>query len=126
MTILLFVLLIGLAIIAAIDYFWQRHIFIQGLRMTKQEIKDEFKQTEGSPEVKAKIRRKQMEASANTAKQAAALEDVNNATTSEILENHHGVYSSTQTRNSDAFAIIIFLSRSLAATPPTKTRELSP
>ena len=27
--------------------------------MTKQEIKDEFKQTEGSPEVKAKIRRKQ-------------------------------------------------------------------
>jgi len=77
---LIFVLAIGLAIIAAIDYFWQRHIFIQGLRMTKQEIKDEFKQTEGSPEVKAKIRRKQMEASANTAKQAAALEDVPNAT----------------------------------------------
>ena len=77
---LLFLLLIGLAIIAAIDYFWQRHIYMQGLRMTKQEIKDEFKQTEGSPEVKAKIRRKQMEASANTAKNAAALEDVQNAT----------------------------------------------
>ena len=77
---LLFILLVGLAIIAAIDYFWQRHIFMQGLRMTKQEIKDEFKQTEGSPEVKAKIRRKQMEASANTAKNAAALEDVQNAT----------------------------------------------
>ena len=77
---LLFILLIGLAIIAAIDYFWQRHIFIQGLRMTKQEIKDEFKQTEGSPEVKAKIRRKQMEASANAAKQASALNDVEDAT----------------------------------------------
>ena len=77
---LLFFLLIGLAIIAAIDYFWQRHIFMDGLRMTKQEIKDEFKQTEGSPEVKAKVRRKQMEASANTAKHAAALEDVKNAT----------------------------------------------
>lgn len=77
---LLFILLVGLAIIAAIDYFWQRHIFIQGLRMTKQEIKDEFKQTEGSPEVKAKIRRKQMEASANAAKQASALDDVKNAT----------------------------------------------
>ena len=51
---LLFVLLVGLAIIAAIDYFWQRHIFIQGFEMTKQEIKDEFKQTEGSPEVKAR------------------------------------------------------------------------
>jgi len=77
---LLFFLLIGLAIIAAIDYFWQRHIFMDGLRMTKQEIKDEFKQTEGSPEVKAKVRRKQMEASANTAKNAAALDDVQNAT----------------------------------------------
>ena len=77
---LLFVLLVGLAIIAAIDYFWQRHIFIQGLRMTKQEIKDEFKQTEGSPEVKAKIRRKQMEASANASKQASALNDVKDAT----------------------------------------------
>ena len=77
---LLFVLLVGLAIIAAIDYFWQRHIFIQGLRMTKLEIKDEFKQTEGSPEVKAKIRRKQMEASANAAKQASALNDVKDAT----------------------------------------------
>ena len=77
---LLFVLLVGLAIIATIDYFWQRHIFIQGLRMTKQEIKDEFKQTEGSPEVKAKIRRKQMEASANAAKQASALNDVKDAT----------------------------------------------
>ena len=77
---LLFILLIGLAIIAAIDYFWQRHIFIQGLKMTKQEIKDEFKQTEGSPEVKAKIRRKQMEASANASKQASALENVQDAT----------------------------------------------
>ena len=77
---LLFILLIGLAIIAAIDYFWQRHIFIQGLKMTKQEIKDEFKQTEGSPEVKAKIRRKQMEASANASKQASALENVEEAT----------------------------------------------
>ncbi len=77
---LLFILLIGLAIIAGIDYFWQRHIFIQGLKMTKQEIKDEFKQTEGSPEVKAKIRRKQMEASANASKHAAALENVHEAT----------------------------------------------
>ena len=83
---LLFVLLVGLAIIAAIDYFWQRHIFIQGLRMTKQN-KDEFKQTEGSPEVKAKIRRKQMEASANAAKQASALDDVKDATT--VITNPH-------------------------------------
>jgi flagellar biosynthetic protein FlhB len=88
---LLFILLIGLAIIAAIDYFWQRHIFIQGLKMTKQEIKDEFKQTEGSPEVKAKIRRKQMEASANASKQASALENVQEATTVITNPTHFAV-----------------------------------
>ena len=70
----------GLLIIAFIDYFWQRHTFLQSLRMTKQEIKDEFKQSDGSPEVKAKIRRKQIEASAQAAKNAASIEDVPNAT----------------------------------------------
>ena len=56
-------LLTALAFIAAIDYFWQRHVHIQQLKMTKQEVKDEHKQTDGSPEVKAKIRRMQMEKS---------------------------------------------------------------
>ncbi len=73
-------LLIALAIIAAIDYFWQRHVHMQQLKMTKQEIKDENKQTEGSPEVKAKIRRMQMEKSRESGKQREALEDVSNAT----------------------------------------------
>ena len=35
--------------------------------MTKQEVKDEHKQTDGSPEVKAKIRRMQMENQENPA-----------------------------------------------------------
>ena len=48
--------------------------------MSKQEQKDEHKQTDGSPEVKAKIRRMQMESSANAARQQAALEDVPHAT----------------------------------------------
>ena len=77
---LLGMLLIILAIIAMIDYFWQRHTHIQSLRMTKQEVKDEYKQTEGSPEVKAKIRRMQMETAANAGRQQAALDDVPDAT----------------------------------------------
>ena len=48
--------------------------------MTRQELKDEHKQTEGSPEVRAKIRRMQMETSQNAAKQREALDDVQNAT----------------------------------------------
>ena len=73
-------LLTALAIIAAIDYFWQRHVHIQELKMTKQELKDEHKQTDGSPEVKAKIRRMQMEKSRESSKQREALENVSNAT----------------------------------------------
>ena len=50
------------------------------MRMSRQDQKEEFKQTEGSPEVKAKIRRMQMEASANASKQREALSQVGEAT----------------------------------------------
>ena len=73
-------LLLVLAVIAFIDFMYQRHTHIKSLKMSKQEQKDEHKQTEGSPEVKAKIRRMQMEKSANAARQTAALDDVASAT----------------------------------------------
>ena len=73
-------LLLALAVIAFIDFMYQRHTHTKSLKMSKQEQKDEHKQTEGSPEVKAKIRRMQMEKSANAARQNAALDDVASAT----------------------------------------------
>ena len=48
--------------------------------MSRQDQKDEYKQTEGSPEVKAKIRRMQMETAANSTKQREAVKDVTEAT----------------------------------------------
>ena len=73
-------LLLALAVIAIIDFLYQRHTHTKSLKMSKQEQKDEHKQAEGSPEVKAKIRRMQMEKSANAARQTAALDDVASAT----------------------------------------------
>jgi flagellar biosynthetic protein FlhB len=73
-------LLVVLAVIALLDYMWQRHTHIKELKMSKQDQKDEYKQTDGSPEVKAKIRRMQMENSANAARQQTALNDVPSAT----------------------------------------------
>ena len=73
-------LLVSLLIIAVLDYFYQRYEHIKSLRMTKQELKDEYKQTEGSPEVRAKIRRLQMESAAKSAKQQEALENMGSAT----------------------------------------------
>ena len=78
--ILIGALLISLMIIGAIDYFYQRYEHIKSLRMTKQEVKDEYKQTEGSPEVRAKIRRLQMESATKSAKQQEALENMGEAT----------------------------------------------
>jgi flagellar biosynthetic protein FlhB len=42
--------------LAALDYVFQRWSFEKSLRMTKQEIKEEFKQTEGDPLIKSRIR----------------------------------------------------------------------
>lgn len=45
-----------LFIIAIMDYLFQRHDFMQKMMMSKQELKDEFRQTEGDPVVKGKLR----------------------------------------------------------------------
>ncbi|MCM1159987.1 MAG: flagellar biosynthesis protein FlhB [Roseburia sp.] len=50
-------------IIAAIDFIYQKRKFRKDQMMTKQEIKEEFKQSEGDPQIKGKIRQKMREAS---------------------------------------------------------------
>jgi len=51
----------ALALIAAIDVPWQLHQHTEKLKMTRQELRDEHKDSDGSPEVKRKIRRMQQE-----------------------------------------------------------------
>lgn len=53
----------SLILIALIDVPFQKWNHIKQLRMTKQELKDEHKETEGSPEVKGRIRRLQIQLS---------------------------------------------------------------
>lgn len=48
-----------LLILALFDYFYQRWELRKNLRMTKKEVKDEYKQTEGNPQIKSKIRQRQ-------------------------------------------------------------------
>lgn len=47
---------LAMAIVAGADLIWSRHHWRQNLRMTKQEVKDEVKQSEGDPIVKARMR----------------------------------------------------------------------
>jgi flagellar biosynthetic protein FlhB len=65
-----------LIIAAAIDVPYQIYEFNKKMKMTKQEVKDEFKDTEGRPEVKAQIRRKQREMAMGQMMEAVADADV--------------------------------------------------
>ena len=65
-----------LLIAAAIDVPYQIYEFNKKMKMTKQEVKDEFKDTEGRPEVKAQIRRKQREMAMGQMMEAVADADV--------------------------------------------------
>lgn len=54
-------MLVVVAVFAAIDLVWQRFSFMRRMRMSRQEIRDEMKQSEGDPQVKMKIRQLRME-----------------------------------------------------------------
>jgi flagellar biosynthetic protein FlhB len=53
----------SLLIISAVDYFFQWRKHEKEIKMSKQEIKEEYKQMEGNPEIKSKIKQKQREIS---------------------------------------------------------------
>ncbi len=55
------VILLIFLILALMDLLFVRYTYFKSLRMSKQEIKDEYKQMEGDPKIKAKIRQIQMQ-----------------------------------------------------------------
>ena len=66
----------GLLLLAAIDAPYQWFSHARKLRMSKQEVRDEYKQAEGSPEVKGRIRRLQAERSRRRMMEAVPSADV--------------------------------------------------
>jgi len=54
---------VALIIMGAFDYMYQWWEYEKGLMMSKQEVKEEYKQMEGNPEIKSKIRQKQRQIS---------------------------------------------------------------
>ena len=48
-------------VIAVLDYVYQKYEFEKSIKMSKQDLKDEYKDTEGSPQLKARIRQVQRE-----------------------------------------------------------------
>lgn len=52
-------IVITVGVIAAVDFGFQRFDFAKDMRMTKQEVKEEYKQMEGDPQIKGQRRQKQ-------------------------------------------------------------------
>ena len=84
-------LIVALLLIGILDWSWQKYSFIKSLRMNRQDLKDESKETEGSPEVKSKIRRLQYETVRKAVKQAESLENVNDASAIIVNPTHFAV-----------------------------------
>ncbi len=58
---LFFAVLTLLGVGAGLDWMWQRYRFAQRMRMTKEEVKEDYKQSEGDPLIKAKLRQQRVE-----------------------------------------------------------------
>ncbi len=108
--IMLIFLMGGLLIIALLDFAWQKHSFIKSLLMNRQDLKDEHKETEGNPEVKAKIKRLQIETAQKAIKQGAALEDVKDATAVFVNPTHFAV-AVKYTIGNDSAPIVLAMGR---------------
>lgn len=50
-----------MALVGGLDYFYQRFDFMKKQRMTRQEVRDEHKQSDGDPLIKARVRQIRME-----------------------------------------------------------------
>jgi flagellar biosynthesis protein FlhB len=68
--------LIVLFVLAVADVAYQRYDYYTKLRMTKQEVKDEYKQTEGDPHIRARLRQLRMEKARQRMMQAVPTADV--------------------------------------------------
>ncbi|WYK04201.1 flagellar biosynthesis protein FlhB [Cereibacter sphaeroides f. sp. denitrificans] len=84
-------LLLVLAVIGGLDLVWQAWSLTHSMKMSRQELKEESKEANGSPEVKGRMRRMQMEASRNGARRRAALDDVPKATAIVTNPTHFAV-----------------------------------
>ncbi|MDD2446127.1 MAG: flagellar biosynthesis protein FlhB [Tissierellia bacterium] len=62
---LIYDIVVAMLVLAIVDFVFQKREFKKNLRMTKQEIKEEYKQMEGDPQIKSARRRRQMQLSAS-------------------------------------------------------------
>jgi flagellar biosynthesis protein FlhB len=90
-----------LIVIAIADYFFQKYRFAEQLKMTKQEVKEEFKEMEGDPTTRGRIRRIQREMA-----RKRMMADVPNANVIITNPTHYAVALSYQMEAMEAPKVI--------------------
>jgi flagellar biosynthetic protein FlhB len=83
---LFLMMLVILFFVGLADYLYQRYQHVKGLRMTKQEVKDEHKDIDGDPAIKQRIRRLRMERARNR-----MMQEVPNATVVITNPTHYSI-----------------------------------
>lgn len=83
---LLIVVISVLTVVAALDYGYQKYKFIQDLKMSKKEIKDEYKELVGDPHIKGKLRQLREERA-----RSRMMQDVPQATVIMTNPTHYAV-----------------------------------
>ena len=83
---LFFAVLCFLLVTAGADWLWQRARFMKRMRMSREELKDEYKQSDGDPHIKAKRKQMQMEVS-----RRRMMQNVPNATVVIMNPTHYAV-----------------------------------
>jgi len=67
---------LAIAVLAALDYFYQRYEWERGLRMTRTEVKMEHRESEGDPQIKSRVRTLQRDMARNRMMAAVPKADV--------------------------------------------------
>ena len=99
-------LMVVLAFLAIIDVIYQKYDYIKQLRMSHQDLKDEYKETDGQPEVKQKIRKLQAQAAMKGRKEASSVDDLKEATAIITNPTHFAVALKYEVGDSKAPIII--------------------
>ncbi len=113
---ILLVVLAASAIVAIADFFWQRHTWWENLRMTKQQIKDEMKQSQGDPQVKSRQR-----SFAQSLARKRMMNDVPRATLVVTNPTHYAV-ALRYNRSEDDAPVVVAKGQNLVA---LKIREIA-
>lgn len=109
---------IVLAFVAAADYVFQWWQFEKRLKMSKQEVKDEYKQMEGDPQIKGKIKQKQREIS-----QQRMMEEVPKADVVVRNPTHFAVALKYEAKNSFSAPVVVAKGQDALAMKIVKVAE---